>query len=393
MQVQVEIVRERARLERLEDEYRALLNQCAATTVFVTWEWLITWLDIFGHTCEPFVICVRDDRGLLVGVAPFKIASRRRYGIRVRQLEFIGTGEAVSPDRLDFVVHRGCDEWAAAQLIEAMLNARGSWDVLALTSVAPDALCRGVLAASAGSHARELPDRVCPYIQLPSRWEDCEARLGKSFNRHLKRGARRLFTELGVVFELLTNPSDEDIDCAIADLGQLHQDRMEHTNRGGNFRKTDYYAFHLAFAKRLATRGGLVLAFLKHQDRRIAARYGFLHNGTYYAYQSGFDREYERHSPSTVLLSCLIRHFIESGIREFDFLRGAQPHKYEWTPLDRRTVKLQAWNGPRGHWLKFNDMLRQTLKGLRGLAEGAGEPGNATPGETHPVAQHRATLS
>jgi CelD/BcsL family acetyltransferase involved in cellulose biosynthesis len=365
MTCHVEIIRELGPFRSLEDEYRLLLEECDAANAFLTWEWLTTWLEVFGHTCTLLVVIVRDERGQLVGVGPFKVTRRFRCGLSLRQLELIGTGEAVKPDCLDLLIRRGHEADVSRQIAARVMATRKEWDVLAVTGLVDDSATLQILNACARRatlphHSR--PDRICPYVQLPEKWSELEARLGKSFSRHLKRGTRRLFDELGVTFELLTEPSSEDVEEAIADLARLHQDRMEKTDRGGNFRKSDYYAFHLAFAKRLALKRELVLAFLRHGTLRIAARYGFVYGRTYYAYQSGFDRRYEQHSPSTVLLSCLIRHFIDSRYTEFNFLRGDQPHKYEWTNLDRRTNRFYAWSGPRGYWLWMNAVLRANGK-------------------------------
>jgi YD repeat-containing protein len=359
MNSQVDIVRDMETFRALEHEFRLFLVECETANAFLTWEWLTTWLDVFGHNSRLLVVVVRDDRGRLVGIGPFKIALRRRRGIRVRQLEFIGTGEAAKPDGLDLLIRRGYETAVAGTIAATLIAHCKEWDALVLTDLAADSPTLAILddrARRAALPHRATEDRVCPYIQLPQRWSELEARLGKSFNRHLKRGARRLFDELGVTFELLTEPTPEDVAAAMAGLARLHQDRMENTDRGGNFKKPD--AFHLALAQRLSQTRELILAFLKLGDERIAARYGFVYGRTYYAYQSGFDRRYERHSPSTVLLSCLIRHFIDAGYEEFNFLRGDQPHKYEWTALDRRTQRFDAWAGPRGYWLWLNAVAR-----------------------------------
>ena len=277
----------------------------------------------------------------------------------------IGTGQAVKPDCLDLLIRRGYEADVSGQIATRVMATSKEWDVLAVTGLVDNSLTLQILNACA-RHAtlphRSSPDRICPYLQLPEKWSELEARLGRSFGRHLKRGTRRLFDELGVTFELLTEPTSEEVEEAMADLARLHQDRMENTERRGNFIKSDYYAFHLAFAQRLALKRELVLAFLRHGTLRIAARYGFVYGRTYYAYQSGFDRRYERHSPNTVLLSCLIRHFIESGYQEFNFLRGDQPHKYQWTTLDRRTKRFDAWAGSKGYWLWVNAVLRANGK-------------------------------
>jgi hypothetical protein len=64
------------RFRALESEYVALLQRSSANSVFLTWEWLSTWMDVFGSNAKPFVILVRDEADRLLAAAPLKIAYR-----------------------------------------------------------------------------------------------------------------------------------------------------------------------------------------------------------------------------------------------------------------------------------------------------------------------------
>ena len=101
--------------------------------------------------------------------------------------------------------------------------------------------------------------------------------------------------------------------------------------------------FHRRFAERAAKRGWLYLAFLHKDGRAIAGRYGFVYRDTYYAYQSGFDSAAGDDSPGEVLLEMVIEDLMGRGVRELNFLRGAQPHKFHWTDLSRETLRVEGW--------------------------------------------------
>jgi CelD/BcsL family acetyltransferase involved in cellulose biosynthesis len=355
----------------LEPDYCALLERSSAENIFLTWEWLSTWMDVYGAGAAPFVILVRDDRDRIVAVAPLRIAWRRRFGLWYRQLGFIGTGESVCPEFLDIVAVPGNEQMVVTVIGEAIVRYRSRWDKLILTDIPGDSRRAGQLITWLRQHRLQAlmePDRVCPFISLPGTWDQCEAVLGRSFKRHLRRDRRRLISELGATFEVVTPSEDAEIKEIMDDVARLHQDRMEDTQRGGNFRKLDYRAFHESLARRFAGKGWLLVAFLRLDGKRIAARYGYVYGGTYYAYQSGFDSDYQQHAPGKVLLSCLVRHFIDIGLNEFNFLRGAQPHKYEWTASDRRTFKLTSWSrNRRGVILFVLDKLFAAARGLKRL--------------------------
>ncbi len=358
---EVRVIRDAAGLAALAPEWDELLARSASDTVFLTWAWLASWWDTYGDGLEPRVATVRED-GRLVAAAPCKIEERRRYGLSFRQLEFIGTGRAVCPDFLDLVIERGREDELVPPLVAALAAERG-WDKLAFTDIPADSPVRAALAralAAAGLRPRVETDRVCPYLPLPATWAELEARLTHNFRRNHRKKRRRLPATL-----VPWSPGD-DVGAALATLAQLHQERMESSGRGGNFRKPDYRAFHERFAARAAEQGWLYLAFLEHEGKPIAGRYGFLYRGTYYAYQSGFAPEAADDSPGEVLLGLVIEDLIGRGAREFNFLRGAQPHKLHWTDRRRETVRLDGWpRAARSHALALADRVAAERRRLR----------------------------
>lgn len=66
-----EIVTTMEQWTTLKGEWDALLARSRASSVFMTWAWLDTWLSIRAPRPSIFVICVRDAGGQLIGVAPY----------------------------------------------------------------------------------------------------------------------------------------------------------------------------------------------------------------------------------------------------------------------------------------------------------------------------------
>ena len=335
---EVEVVRDPRRLDGIAAEWDGLLARSASDTVFLTWDWLISWWEVYGKDLEPCIALVRE-QGRLVAAAPCMIEVRRRYGLRFKQLAFIGTGRAVCPDFLDFVVEAGRDAELVPVLVAALAAERG-WDKIALSDVTDTSAVRGPLGAAletAGLRPRQETDRICPYLPLPSTWAELEQQLTHNFRRNHRKKRRRLGATI-----VPWKPGD-DVGQALARLAALHQERMETSGRGGNFRKPDYRAFHERFAARAAQRGWLYIAFLEHEGRAIAGRYGYVYQGTYFAYQSGFDPAAYDASPGEIMLGMVIEDLIGRGVREFNFLRGAQPHKFHWTDKQRETIRIEGW--------------------------------------------------
>ncbi|MEN3355357.1 MAG: hypothetical protein V7640_3515, partial [Betaproteobacteria bacterium] len=93
--------------------------------------------------------------------------------------------------------------------------------------------------------------------------------------------------------------------------------------------------FHRAAASGLLSRGVLRMYALRLGGRIIGGYYGFQHARRAYAYLGGFDPEFERYSPGTVLIGHAIEEAIREQADEFDFLRGCEAYKYTWGATDR----------------------------------------------------------
>ena len=88
-----------------------------------------------------------------------------------------------------------------------------------------------------------------------------------------------------------------------------------------------------------------------------------------YFYQSGRDPRWEDQSLGVVLMATMIRRAIERGYRWFDFLRGDEAYKLQWTASQRVTGQLVAFRPSwRGRWLRALDLagrLRARLPARR----------------------------
>ena len=66
-----ELIRDRKGFEALAREWNSLLESSSADSIFLTWEWISSWLDTVHPAADLFVIAIRDGQGSLVGFAPF----------------------------------------------------------------------------------------------------------------------------------------------------------------------------------------------------------------------------------------------------------------------------------------------------------------------------------
>jgi CelD/BcsL family acetyltransferase involved in cellulose biosynthesis len=88
-------------------------------------------------------------------------------------------------------------------------------------------------------------------------------------------------------------------------------------------------------------RGIFSLTFIEAEGhRKLAGTIGFRFEGTYYLYNSAFDRRHQSASPGMVLVAEDIRIAIEGGCSVFDLLKGDYAYKYRFGATPRVVRRL-----------------------------------------------------
>ena len=86
--------------------------------------------------------------------------------------------------------------------------------------------------------------------------------------------------------------------------------------------------------------GPVKLLFLTLGGRRIAAGILVVDGDRLMFYNAGIDPDARDLSPGVIFIAESIRFAVESGKREFDFLRGNEPYKYEWGSVEEPIQRL-----------------------------------------------------
>lgn len=334
-------------------DWETLEPRARTRNIFVSWPFAATWWEHFERGREDRVFVVREPDGSPVAILPLCVERlSTRFG-PVGVLRNAGFGDVVNPDFLDALVLPGREEEAARALAPHLL-AGTDWDFAEFSELeAGGSLVRMVETWREMGlfHGKAETRSICPYITLPATFEEYLNSQNAHFRHQLRRYRRRIDKELAPVWRRV----GEDLGVAegIEFLGTLHQERMEATGRGGNFRKEDYTSFHRDLAHRLSKTGELYFWVLFVQNQPAASHYGFLHQGTYFGYQMGFTSLYERFSLGHYMTGVVLEKLIEAGAREMNLLRGTDSWKFRWTKTTRRTAVVQlvrpAW---RSRWAR-----------------------------------------
>ena len=337
-------------------------TQVESRSPFMSWAWHRAFADADVEAGASRALVLRTGTGVQA-ILPLMSRQIGFHRVPVRALTW-AIGDLGCPDHLDVLATPAADVTALVPLVEEL-----EWDVIVLSNLAPNApvALRFTQAMAARGHATQRqPLWVCPHLDLSGDWERYLASLSRSRRhalRYMEKNLRRHHTVS------ITDYDGERVEEGWRRLVTLHERRWGADAAGrreGAFRDPSVDRLHRRFTAELAQRGQLWLATLDLDGEPAAAWYGFTCGDTAYFYQSGRDPRWERESVGQVLLAAMIRRAMERGLKRFDFLRGEDPYKRQWTTAGKTTEEITIFRrGLRGRWLRGVEALARLRARLR----------------------------
>lgn len=348
----------------LREKWNNTLKKSRDDNIFLTWEWLSTWWKHYGKDRE-LMILLAEDKNEIVAVAPFMYSVYKLLEFKLRKIEFMGTCHT---DYCNFILAK-----RKAESLELFLKylSNLTWDCLELKEIPESA--ESILFMRKISQKAHIPqERVCgkcPYINLPASWETFFKELSGNMRRNLRRRMKRLREKYKVEF---TRQADiESLQEAMRTFVYLHEKRWKSKGLSGSFGEDPKFCdFLLDVSKCFAERNWLNLSFLTINDKPISSALCFEYNKTLYYYHPGFDPAYSKFSVGNLLIMHLIEDSIRKGITKFDFLKGAESYKYDWTALSRNNIEVRYIRNRLFSFIydrikRSNNPLLQKLKNMR----------------------------
>jgi CelD/BcsL family acetyltransferase involved in cellulose biosynthesis len=308
--------------------------------------WLLSWWNHYRSLGELYVLCVTDEQGQVVGIAPWYIEHSLRWGRTVRPL---GSGNTCS-DYLGILTTPEHGPQVTAALSHWLLEAAGGklgpehrWDLLDLVSVdaEDETMIRFVEQLQSDDvHIHRREAMSCWSVPLPGTWEEYLATLGQSHRKRLRR-ADRTWLASGAT-RLRTVEAQPQLGQAMDALVRLHQQRQQSLGRPGCFADAAFAAFLQESAERLLSEQLLRLHWLERGGDAIAAEFQLAGGERTYAYLGGMNAELDDCSPGMLIQMAILQGCIAEGQREYDFLRGDESYKFHWGVRQRRCVDYRA---------------------------------------------------
>jgi CelD/BcsL family acetyltransferase involved in cellulose biosynthesis len=324
----------------LEDQWNPLLKSSNSDTIFLTWEWIQAWRDATQKQPTPFVITVRDEQGILLGIAPFyQYKLRLLNTLSFKGLRIMGD-YATGSEYADWVVHKDHQQSALSKIADTLKRNSDRWDLIWMPKLSgwngsQERITSCVSKAGLMHQSRNTPFSA---IQLPPSLDLYESSFSSKRRMKLRRNRRQLLSKPDITIKQCQ--SQAELASFLDALFQLHHRRRQQFNDTGCFqRKPAEAEFYRHFLPTSLDKGWLRFTALFHAEQIEAIQIGYLYNGEFLSLQEGFNPDFSR-GIGNVLRHCIIEQCISEGAVSYDFLGGYSEHKRLWGAEERQGYDL-----------------------------------------------------
>ncbi len=313
-----------------------LLANSPSDPVFGSWEWARAWMEHLSSGNAHMVQLLED--GKPAGMAPLVLEIHKWGGVSANVLSPMGwsTGEYV-----DLPV-AGKEAWSV--LFKYLLDARG-WDVLSfrrMPSSADNARDLVLAAQSLGLGIIKEEEQICPFLDLDHTLEDyLKSRFRSKFRNRIRRMSKRLSSMGKHRFEMVHDP--ESMEKVLGAIADLEARSWKGAQGKGVFQEPPKQRFYFQVAQALAAKEMVALHLQWLDDRLLAYHYGFVAGGRYHDFSLSFDPEFGNYSPGLLSLVDLLGWCYDQGLARFDFLRGAEKYKAQWTDTATQNANIHVF--------------------------------------------------
>ncbi len=336
----IDIIETLPSLAKLEDNWNAVYDADPEAQIFLSWKWLSGWL---AHIQGPwFILAAKASDGAdapYVAFFPLRLQTTIEKSDVLNEVRMAGnfsadyTGIVCAPDAENKVIP------AFARYIKQMNWARLNLENVRMSErrfrlflvYFPKANFQ-VTEVNRVGKVDGIDNSLCPYAALPKDWNSYLLSLSTNTRQKIRR-LLKLVDEEGEY--RITVSNSETFARDLKTLLRFWE--IKWRPRKGDL--TDNLVRSNGIMLTRSFQSGLVfLPTFWHGDRPVAALATLMDSRkrTFSFYMTGRDEAFDGPPPGAILHAFSIRHAIENGFSEYDFLRGNEPYKYSYRCAERK---------------------------------------------------------
>lgn len=345
----------------LRDAWNLLLSESPSDSFFLRWEWLWHWWETYKEVDWELCILLVFRGEELIGIAPLYIAPRSwKKLFTVRRLLFLGTREgSVISEYMDFIYKKDYEETVVRTILRYIIE-KDICDDIALHKIDSNSASIRLLQQTSKKlnlFYSSYGKADCPYITLPSHYDDFLNQISSSLRYKIRLNQRRLINN-DISFRKTRDISEIDND--FQELIRLHQLRWKSQGMPGSFNGGKFTFFQKSVMTEMLKSGHTELWFMSVAGKNIASLYNINYRNKIFFYQAGLDASFDKKiAPGVLLHNHCIQDAIKRGFDEYDFLMAGSNDSYkkQWAKQCRYVCDIYMARPGLMKYLKFTERI------------------------------------
>jgi CelD/BcsL family acetyltransferase involved in cellulose biosynthesis len=345
-QITVESLSSQSQIESLEPIWNALLARSGSDSIFLTYEWITSWMRWIGRDTRPCVLVAREQDVTIIGLAPLMITSAVGPTGTTGLVQFIGTPNS---DYSDFIIE-GQREPVLRAFFRHLLRARREWDRISLQEFPEHSPSRSALhqlSRKATFPLVQAPGELCSTLILDGREEEIKRELARKKYIGKRNWEKSVaYAEKFGAVSFRHAATLQDAEAWLPDLFRLHRQRWAGTSK---FLDDAYESLYRELLETLWPKGQVAVTAMTLNEKPVAMSFAFPYKQAWTNHTWVHDHNAGKFSPGTLLIHYMVLQAIEQGYKEFDLTRGAEAYKERFSNQVRQNTNLTIYGKRRDY--------------------------------------------
>lgn len=332
MELNCKLLTTASELNLLTESWNDLLRTSDANSIFLTSEWIQTWLAVSDPEVNIFTILVYHDEKL-VGIAPFYLAKIKFLGFIVSTCLRVMGDENSSAEYQDIVVHPEYSDVAIRKIADLLKKPDSPFNFVWIPYCSVSTGASDRFSQLIEDMGYEPKARGFNYyrLRLPQSKDTYSRGLTSKQRNNIRRYNKKLSNISNITFVDLADSVSSDSSVRI--LTDLHNLHWNSVGVQGVFdRKPIFSNFILEYSKQALQKNQLRALCLCLNKQPIAIRFGYYYNNTFYEIQAGYNPSYN--GSGICAIDRAICFMIDQQASTYDFLafEGGYKSRFNATP-------------------------------------------------------------
>lgn len=352
-------------LENLKKDWSQLSSQkINSQDYYLSYNWLHALISSSQNPPDRLYILSIYDNQTLIAVLPLCINTRKKRGITLKSLEFIGN--IYSPLRGGTYLSDKEPELAANIVRFLFIHKKNEWDVINFSDLSEkdpltNLIIKEVHAKNNKSIQSEPFSNILSNLKPHPNSEAYFKSLSKKLRQTIRTGINRANKDFDLSISLIDNPN-QNIDLAMDQYYEIYNESWKVSEEDPDFHRK--LAHHLvkqgklklfilySHAKSESTQSQLCWDSEIHSSgpeetngTPIAAIFMITHQETAYYLKTSYKQSHSKYSTGMILFWHAVKYLMDKeNIRIIDHQKGADPYKFKWGVIHESRFTFQSAN-------------------------------------------------